>query len=108
MAVRGYGHIVDGKGATDRALDAGYDCRAYREDGSYSYGLSENIFKYTKPDTLWHGEDAPKKMARQLVDGWMESPGHRKNILDVDSRKLGVGVYVNDWVYATQNFSSCP
>ena len=108
MAVMGYGHIVEGKGPTDRALDAGYDCRTYHGDGSYSYGLSENIFKYPKAPSLWLGEDVPKEMARQLVDGWLDSPGHRENILDQDARRLGVGVYVNDSVYATQNFSSCP
>ena len=108
MAVRGFGHVVQGKGPTDRALDAGYGCRAYHGEGSYSYGLSENISKSSKPNRPWLGEDVPKKMARQLVDGWMDSPGHRENILAVESRKLGVGVYVNDWVYATQNFSPCP
>ena len=29
-------HIIDGDGPTDRALDAGYDCRAYFPDGSYT------------------------------------------------------------------------
>ena len=60
MAVRGYGHSVDGKGPTDRAVDAGYAC-----------GLGENIFKYPKQYVPWLGEDVPKEMARQLVDGWM-------------------------------------
>ena len=100
MAVRGYGHIVDGKGPTDRAQDAEYDC-----------GLGENIFEYPRLYSPWLGEDVPKKMARQLVDGWLDSPGHRANILDRNARKLGVGVYANGWaftvLYATQNFASC-
>ena len=72
----------------------------------------ENIFKYPKQYVPWLGEDVPKEMARQLVDGWMDSPGHRANILRVASHQLGVGVYVNGrvyaTVYATQNFASCP
>ena len=108
MSVWGFGHTVQGKGPTDRALDAGYDCRTYHPDGSYTHGLSENITKYSKQHGLWLGEDVPKKMGRQLVDSWLNSPGHRENLLDVEARRLGVGVYVNDWVYATQNFSSCP
>ena len=46
----------------------------------------------------------------------MNSPGHRANILDPDSRRIGVGVAVDlsdehgwasETLYATQNFSSC-
>ena len=55
-------------------------------------------------------------MARELVQGWMSSPGHRENILDRDARRTGVGVaiqespeygYTSETVYATQNFSAC-
>ena len=47
-------HELDGEDPTDRALDAGYDCRAYRLDGSYSYGLSENIAEHPRV-TQWAG-----------------------------------------------------
>ena len=30
--------------------------------------------------------------AADVMDGWMNSPGHRANILDCDLRSLGVGV----------------
>ena len=43
MSRHGYSHTVLGRGPTDRALASGYNCRAYRADGSYTYGLSENI-----------------------------------------------------------------
>jgi len=43
-----FAHDIHGKGPTGRALEAGYNCRAYNEDGSYSYGLSENIYEYLK------------------------------------------------------------
>ena len=47
----------------------------------------------------------------------MDSPGHRANILDPQARRIGVGVYIKEtvkygrWVdeivFATQNFSEC-
>ena len=46
-----------------------------------------------------------KKLAKKLVDGWMNSPGHRANILHSEVKYLGVGIARSgDSVYATQNF----
>ena len=126
-----YDHTIAGKGPTDRALENGYDCRAYYPDGSYSYGFSENIYQYHRV-TQWIGssgffglstsyrpdifDEDSKATAYGLVEGWMDSPGHRQNILDRDSRRIGVGVaiqlneqygYVDEVVFATQNFSGC-
>ena len=118
-------HDIGGRDPTDRAMTAGYNCRAYRGDGSYSYGLSENVAEHPRV-TQWMGlgmsyrpvdydRDA-EEAARGLVQGWMSSPGHRENILDRDSRRIGVGIaiqeepeygYVSETIYATQNFSAC-
>ena len=118
-------HDIGGRDPTDRAMTAGYNCRAYRGDGPYSYGLSENVAEHPRV-TQWMGRgrsynpvdydrDA-EAAARGLVQGWMSSPGHRENILDRDSRRIGVGIaiqeapeygYVSETVYATQNFSAC-
>ena len=126
----GLTHVIQGKDATDRALAAGYDCRAFRGDGTYSYGLSENVAEHPRV-TEWSGvgfvggpttwspvgfDSDSRAMAHGLVMGWMGSPGHRANILDRDARKIGVGVAIteapdNGWthetVFATQNFSEC-
>ncbi len=118
-------HDIRGKDPTDRALTAGYNCRAYRGDGSYSYGLSENIAEHPKV-TQWMGigssyspvdySSNAEEAARGLVQVWMRSSGHRKNILDKDSRRIGVGIaiqetpeygYISETIYATQNFSAC-
>ena len=125
MILRGFRHELGGKDPTDRALDAGYDCRAYQPDGSYTYGLSENIFEYPRvrvwTTSTWSGTRvseaySTEEMAIALVQGWMDSPGHRANILDRDARRIGVGVaieeqeeygYTTETVYATQNFSAC-
>jgi uncharacterized protein YkwD len=34
----------------------------------------------------------PLGSAREIVQAWMESPGHRRNILDRGFREMGVGV----------------
>ena len=123
----GLHHEINGKDPTDRALEAGYNCRAYRGDGSYFFGLSENIYEYPKitewsrrsmeiVPTSFHSDQT---MALALVRGWMNSPGHRRNILDSSARRIGVGVAIQEHqiarsdglhqetVFATQNFSSC-
>ena len=76
-------HDIGGRDPTDRALAAGYDCRAYHGDGSYSYGLSENIAEHPRV-TQWVGRGSSYRpviydrnsqaMARGLVQGWMGSP----------------------------------
>ena len=99
-------------------------------DGSYSYGLSENVAEHPRV-THWSGvgfgggstrwrpvefDSDSRAMALGLVMGWMDSLGHRANILDRDARRIGVGVAIaevpeNGWthetVFATQNFSTC-
>ena len=133
MVQFGYGHVVLGLGTNERAQAAGYNCRAYRDDGSYSTGLSENIHRRNRV-TEWtrlrihaygtteYGDWNPKKyfdeeeIASLAVNAWMNSPGHRANILDEEKVRIGVGIaieesmrddYVRERVYATQNFSAC-
>jgi len=69
---------------------------------------AENIFdKFGTEPTYW-------SFASLLVDGWMDSSGHRENILDRNLRYLGCGTYYYEnlewksyfWVKSTQNFSS--
>ena len=120
-----FSHQIDGKDQTARALAAGYDCRAYRKDGSYSYGLSENIaFRHRVTETIRSGQgaqqvskyDSDQGVAQGLVQQWMNSPGHKKNILATGSNRIGVGVFVAvsekhgiawETIWSTQNFSPC-
>ncbi|GIE28073.1 hypothetical protein Ait01nite_011180 [Actinoplanes italicus] len=46
------------------------------------------------------------RTAATVVDGWMKSPGHRRNILNCKSKAVGVGVVqaANGTPYYTQNF----
>jgi uncharacterized protein YkwD len=47
------------------------------------------------------GQDSPAS----VVDAWMRSIGHRKNILYVDFRTIGVGIHPSpEGLWWTQNF----
>ena len=64
--------------------------------------IGENIYMGDKLD---YSTDI-KTQARLIVDGWMTSPGHRRNILDPNYTHIGVGVAAKDKTcYATQVFA---
>ena len=51
------------------------------------------------------GVTDPTELANQFMTNWMNSEGHRKNILSTNFESIGVGVYkVGNRVYATQEF----
>lgn len=112
----------DGKGwfrkshMTDRAQKAGVQANA----------LAENIamlpvFRTWRMDTRWdargnqsqtvHTEgDSYEELTDAAVENWMNSPGHRKNILNPALTRLGVGVALGQqgnvpYVYLTQDFA---
>jgi len=78
MAENGrYGHDADGRNPTQRAHAQGYDPCI----------VSENIaFLYRSA-----GYDAAA-LAHDMVDGWKNSPGHRKNMLEPAVTQIGVGI----------------
>ena len=86
-----------GEGPTERAQRAGYVCR--KDYGSYYLeGVAENIYLSDLYLTA-------ANQARQTVQSWMDSPGHRINLLDVRFDKEGIGVaLVGGQLYITQNF----
>jgi len=72
----------DGSSPGDRITRAGYDWRAYGENVAYGYATPE-----------------------QVMDAWMNSPGHRANILDCDYQEIGVG-HAQPGDYWTQDFAA--
>lgn len=64
---------------------------------------AENLAWYA-----WSGyQQTADDIARQFVQQWMESPGHRAAILDPAFTLSGVGVWGGDGeVYATQHFAA--
>ena len=66
------------------------------------YGaIGENIMMERDPARAFE----PEAFARRAVQGWMNSEGHRANILSPSYDRSGVGVVVEgSYVYATQVF----
>ena len=50
-------------------------------------------------------DESFESLAEQLMSNWMNSSGHRANILSTDFSSIGIGVYrVGNKVYATEEF----
>lgn len=88
---------LNGQSPTDRTDAAGYSCinQGY-------YGVGENIFKgwlfsaiMTYQSTSTKAYFALDEIAQVVVDGWMNSPGHRKNMLTARYTKEGIGIGIN-------------
>ncbi len=79
-------HILDGKTPFDRMRDAGYQ---FKRGG-------ENI-----------AAGDPKVRLTDVIRTWMESKGHRENILSADYTEIGVGVAQgkDGQIYYTQVFA---
>lgn len=81
----------------------------FKRNGSFG----ENIWKICMPEeTLdrfpnYYDKFKAYVTAESMMDSWMNSEGHRKNILDPDYKRIGVGVAVFSDLnsYATQVFS---
>lgn len=87
-------------GATfnDRYQRFGYSCRIPTGGNRYLTG-AENIWSSGRSYV------SEKKLAKDIVESWMNSPGHRRNILTGAFRHEGIGINASGTtVYATQNF----
>ena len=74
---RFFAHVAhDGEDLTARLLGARYIA------GSDDYVVGENI--------AWG--DAPLSTPRSIVDAWMNSPGHRANVLSPEYAEIGIGI----------------
>jgi uncharacterized protein YkwD len=114
MAKRKYfSHVnPDGKNATERGKVAGYTCRK-TYTGYFTDGLAENIYQgnlYSriritgnKRSYDWY---SPEEIAEEAVEGWMDSAGHRRNILEKGYERTGIGIAIDreDRVFFTQIF----
>jgi uncharacterized protein YkwD len=101
MAQQGYFAHVSPQGATpsDRAQAAGLDCTVLAGQPA---GLSENLFQTTAYRRFTYPQDdpaartyewqTPDELARAAVDGWLDSPGHRANLLRATSSLHGIGL----------------
>jgi len=104
----------DGLLARNRGDAAGYPCIRVVKGGSYN-GISENLFQGTRYSSYYsnasgvitaYNWSTADEIAERAVSGWMDSPGHRQNILTSRYQLEGIGVAFSsdDKVYITENF----
>jgi uncharacterized protein YkwD len=119
MAEKGFFSHLDrsGDGPSERGRELGYRCR--KDYGRYyTEGIAENLFQNNlydsvrevyrngkRVDRIYHW-NTQEQIARSTVRGWMESPEHRRNLLNAQYDREGIGIAVSedDKVYITQNF----
>lgn len=108
MARRGYfGHVTpEGVTPRERGVAGGVACRKPLSETEFRVGILENLYQTTRYANVverrlgstrtrtaeWF---TPDEIARTAVAGWLESPGHRRNLLDRDADAQGVGVAVS-------------
>lgn len=72
----------DGSDPGQRITRAGYQWSTYAENVAYGYPT-----------------------AAKVMEGWMNSPGHKRNILDCDLKEIGIGL-AQPGQYWTQDFGA--
>lgn len=101
-----YGHTgANGNSPSNRASEAGY-----------FGGASENIWQVQSDHGrggAWMSRfrwDNDWKLGKAAVISWMNSPGHRANMLSYEWHHIGIGVAINKRgrIYLTQNFGNGP
>lgn len=82
--------------ANTRAKETEVSFSHTRPDGtSFSTVLQENGISYHGAgENIAYGQQTPE----EVMTGWMNSPGHRANIMNKDFTKIGVGFYENNGV----------
>ncbi|WP_145174502.1 CAP domain-containing protein [Rubripirellula lacrimiformis] len=86
-----YGHRANGQSPAQRAEAAGYDYCVVRENIAYRSNT---------------GEITAETLIEVFVQGWIDSPPHRENMLADYATETGVGVATTDEItyYAVQMF----
>ena len=115
MAVRNFfSHVnPDGRDPTARGKLAGFTCRKQVSRNSFREGLGENLYQ----DNLYsriritgtertYDWNTSREIAANSVRGWMNSAGHRHNILEAAYGQTGIGIVIgdDDKVFITQVF----
>lgn len=110
MASKNYfSHVnLQGENPTKRAERMGYDVHKNLEGGWSRHGIGENLGKLPTGNVRGYGyvANTPDAIAKAQVALWMNSEGHRANILKGDYDLIGIGVSMSSsgFYYSTQNF----
>jgi uncharacterized protein YkwD len=109
-----FAHVSpDGETLGERYQKFGYQCRVKTGLLQYVTGGGNILYTYYETPVMMGNTtvyyDTPKELARGIVNGWMNSTSHRKNLLKPYWEREAIGVYIEQTngrmrVYATQNF----
>ena len=113
MANRNYFSHDDPEGHdfSYRYRQEGFNCEIHV--GNYIYMGAENIFQNNLYSSITYYGGIPsydwntqEEIAESTVQGWMNSPEHRQNILTAywESEGIGVAISDDDKVYITEDF----
>ncbi|NHN59807.1 MULTISPECIES: CAP domain-containing protein [Halorussus] len=104
----------DGESMEDRYEKYDYSCRVSTGGNQYATGAENIAYTYFDEDVVRDNGEVvhysnEEELAQGLINQWMNSTGHRKNILKEYWKNEGIGIYVVEVddktrVYATQNF----
>jgi uncharacterized protein YkwD len=115
MADRNYfSHVgPDGETLADRYRRFDYQCRVKTGTFRYATGGENILYTYYDAPVSMNNRtvqyDSQKELARGIVNGWMNSTSHRKNLLKPYWENEAIGIHIEQIdgrtrVYATQNF----
>lgn len=107
---------LQGENPSARGKRQGWDEKKRISHNTWAVGLAENIFLnhlYDRVTTITengivvekrYAWKTQERIAHSTVQGWMESSGHRKNILSPQFDRQGIGIAIeeND-IYITQD-----
>lgn len=107
-AAEGHGALALSGPLTELAMQRAAECAAYynhtRPNGDSCFTVDENgiyTIGYVNAENIAAGY----RTAAEVMNGWMNSSGHRKNIMNSDSGSIGIGAYKsNDKIYWVQLF----
>ncbi|MBL6985982.1 MAG: CAP domain-containing protein [Methylobacter sp.] len=107
---------LQGEGPLERAKNQGWDKKKQAGANTWAIGPGENIFMNNlydkivttkqngvliKKEYLWKTSE---EIAQSTVQGWMDSPPHRKNILSPKYDQQGIGVAISGHeIYVTED-----
>lgn len=109
-----FAHVIDGDGVGDRYVAGGFTCRVPAGGGRYLTG-GENLYVGNRI-VRWSTDSSGRQrvveahdiesLAAAVVHGWLQSPGHRRNLLTPHWQTEAIGVHIgaDGRVWVTQNF----
>lgn len=107
MATRNYFEHDTPEGITfsDRYNQAGYNCQGWSGENIFQNNLYNSVEYVDGIPTSYDWNDM-NALATSTVYGWMNSTGHRENILQSQFQNEGIGVAISNdsKVYITEDF----